>query len=163
VERPNGDVWVVAVTLLGQIAVVRDDGTAGTVLHAIDLPGDVRATTRVVADASGRALVGADDGQLYPVDLVAGTLGTPLLVDATADAEISDLVPEPPCAFATPSSVLVQNDQGLVARYCSTLGSVAAVPGLGAWGVTLLMGALAATAGLGLAWRNARTGGAAAR
>jgi outer membrane protein assembly factor BamB len=117
VARPDGDVWIAAVDFGGTVHVLRDDDTSATVLQSIALSGTSGETRdTLVADAQGRALVSANEGRLYPVDLVAGTVGTPLLVDATAGAEINGVELEPPGAFASPASVLVQSSTGYVAR-----------------------------------------------
>ncbi|MDZ7785358.1 MAG: PQQ-binding-like beta-propeller repeat protein [Halioglobus sp.] len=76
VELGTGEVLIAVPDFFGNVRVIRDDGAGATSLHwfqvptgdpGVDSPGpDVAATSPVVADATGRALVGADDGSLYP-------------------------------------------------------------------------------------------------
>ena len=123
IERPDGKIWIAAIDITGTIHVVRDDDTAATVLRSIALPGTLLETRdTLVADAEGRALASALEGRLYPIDLIAGTVGTPILVDATTGAAINGVELESPGAFASPASVLVQSSTGFVARYCTTVG-----------------------------------------
>jgi outer membrane protein assembly factor BamB len=140
--------------LAGRIHVVRDDGSTSTVLHSVQLPDGVttpgipavRASGPMIAVDSGGALAGADDGQVYPFDLVAGTVGTPLSVGSMTTT-ITDLLLEPAGVFASPGSFLVSNDDGTLARYCTTLGAPASVPALGPLGLGGLAFSLAAIGG----------------
>ncbi|MDZ7785361.1 MAG: hypothetical protein U5K56_21205 [Halioglobus sp.] len=83
----------------------------------------------IVADAAGRALVGADDGKLYPIDLLAGTVGTPIDVDATS-SEVTEVVLETPGLFSSPASMLVGSSAGTLARYCTEVGAPACSNGV---------------------------------
>jgi hypothetical protein len=134
VELAGGDTLIVAVDYLGSIRVVRDDDTAGTSINYITLPGGVVAAGPPIVDATGKALIGGNDGKVYPLDLLAGSVGTPITVDA-ATASVEHLLLEPPGLFATPASFLATTSDGLLARYCTTLGAPAAVPALGPLGL----------------------------
>jgi hypothetical protein len=98
----------------------------------------------MIAVDSGGALAGTLDGKVYPIDLVAGTVGAPLST-VNPTATIADMLLEPAGLFATPGSFLVSDDQGTVARYCTTLGAPPAVPALGPYGLPALLLAVLGT------------------
>ena len=150
VELTTGETLIALPDLLGNIRVLRDDGSSATPLQWFQLPAGaaaggappaVKATSRIVADASGKALVGANDGRLYPLDLVNGTVGTPIDVDTTPGITVDNVVLEPPGDLATRASVLVQTTLGYVARYRTTLGAAPPIPSLAPAGIAgLAMG-----------------------
>lgn len=151
-DLANGDTLIASVDLFGQLRVVRDDGPSGDAVAWFRLPDgaagmvgapSVQATSRIVTDESGTGLVSADDGKVYPVDLVTGTVGTPVAVDAVTES-VPHLVLEPPGAFASPASFLVATSGGVIARYCTTVGAPPAVPALGPWALGALASALLA-------------------
>ncbi|MDZ7785362.1 MAG: PQQ-binding-like beta-propeller repeat protein [Halioglobus sp.] len=139
VKLNGGEVVLAVVDVFGEIHVIRDEGTNGNVVAAFQLPTGslatgapgpaIAAVSAIVADAAGRALVGADDGKLYPIDLLAGTVGTPIDVDATS-SEVTEVVLEPPGLFSSPASVLVGSSAGTLARYCTEVGAAACSNGV---------------------------------
>lgn len=175
VDLEGGDRLVAVVDFFGEIHVLRDDGASAALMSAFQLPTGapaagspgpaVAAVSSVVTDASGKALVGASDGGLYPIDLVAGTVGTPVAVDPTA-SEVRNVILEPPGQFGSPASVLVGTNAGTVARYCTSLvGSPAPVPALpGLLRISLTLALLVsggtAAARSAKAPRTTRSGGA---
>jgi len=118
---------ILAVDYIGRLRVVRDDGASGSTTQYVTLPNGAIAAGPPIADDAGRALVGADDGQVYPVDLVAGTIGMPIAVDAPT-ASVLHLLLEPPGLFASQASFLAATSEGRLERHCTTLGAPPAVP-----------------------------------
>jgi len=152
-QLANGDTLIAIVDFTGQLRVVRDDDTSATPVAWFQLPTGspgmpgaggaptVAATSGIVADVTGAGLVGADDGKVYPVDLVNGTVGTPIAVDAITES-VPHLVLEPPGAFASPASFLVATSSNVIARYCTTLGEPPSVTALGPHGSAALFALL---------------------
>lgn len=119
--QANGDLLILAVDFFGRLRVVRDDGASGSSTQYITLPNNAVASGPPIADDAGHALVGADDGQVYPIDLATGSVGTPIAVDVQT-ASVSHLLLEPPDIFASPASFLAATSEGLLARHCTNLG-----------------------------------------
>jgi outer membrane protein assembly factor BamB len=141
VEQLNGDILILTVDFFGRLRVVRDDGSSGSSVHYITLPGSFAAVSTPIADNMGHALIGAGDGGVYPIDLVTGAVGTPLALDSPT-ATVTHMLLEPPGLFATPASFLAGTSEGLLARYCTTLGAPPAVPALGPHGLAALLALL---------------------
>ncbi len=145
----SGKTLVATVDLFGQIIVVEDLGGSSQLVAAFQLPNGapasstpssppVQAVSRILMDGNGRGLVGADDGKVYPLDLLPGTVGAPLSV-GTASASVDYLVHEPVGLFGSPVSFLVGTSEGVVARYCTTLGApIASADFPGAGSLSLL-------------------------
>ena len=129
VELSSGETLIVAVDYYRRVRVVRDDGAAGTSIAYIELPGGTLAAGPPIADDTGRALIGGNDGKVYPLDLVAGTVGMPLVIDG-ATASVEHLTLELPGLFSAQASFLATTTDGRLARFCTTLGVPAAVPTL---------------------------------
>lgn len=123
----NGNTLLAVVDLIGQIRVVEDLGASPQEVAWFQLPdGDpgigtlprpsVEAVSKILAAPDGRALVGANDGRVYSLDLLTGTVTGSLAVDGPT-TPVPNLVLEPPGLYGTPGSVLVGTND-TVARYC---------------------------------------------
>ncbi|MEM8609266.1 MAG: PQQ-binding-like beta-propeller repeat protein [Myxococcota bacterium] len=132
-QLPDGTTLVAAVNALGLLRVVEDLGGSGEQIAYFALPDgapvtgsppvpDVRATSEIAVDSLGRALVGADDGKVYAVDLVSGAVTNSIDVDIES-ASVNSVVLEPGGVFSALGSFLIGTDQGTAARYCTEFGS----------------------------------------
>lgn len=138
VTLDTGEVLVAVADHFGQVRVIRDDGSSASPVTWLQLPdGDpatdgfgasVEAVSNLVAGPGGQALVGANDGQLYPLDLVTGTVGTPVAVDASSSS-VERLLLEPP-GFTPTGSVLTGTSAGTLARFCTTIDAPACSNGV---------------------------------
>jgi len=81
VDGPEGRLLLLA-GLDGQVRVVRDEGTSGQLAWTISLPDGRKAQTSASGDPLlPFAYVGADDGAVYQIDLLSGTVDAARVID----------------------------------------------------------------------------------
>jgi len=134
------------VDLLGRLWIARDDGGSAVWEHTVTLPlGDpidplapndppqVAITSDLLVDATGKLLVGADDGIVYEIDPETGAVGNPRVVDATgADVVVMAL------GLAGDELVAMTAGNGDSATFCADTPAAIAVPSLTAPGLAAL-------------------------
>jgi outer membrane protein assembly factor BamB len=118
--RPPYADLIGVVDLLGTVALVRDDGTAGTKVWTSSL--SAAATSRVAFDPdNGKVYVGADDGKIYQLNIIDGAVEASRLVDAggrVGDATYVFEDTDDDAVFDT-LSMIAGSDNGFVRKFCA--------------------------------------------
>lgn len=117
IETPAGEVFIVGINYKGGIFLVRDDGLFATSLP-ITLPVGVAAIPGAILPGLGaeNLFIGADDGRIYQLDLVTGTVETSRLV--AEGSRITELVMQEDNSSSRAPSLFAATDDGQVHRYC---------------------------------------------